>query len=252
MVSRGTAQGGHQGVAGAPPAPPAPSGGGGQGSESRRGDAVKAALIGAIATVAAAAIAGGVAVKTGAIEITNEVTGSDLDGLEARVASLEDDLATLQDDVAPQPPANRSDGSGTTTTEAATPEIWHETAGSPYPLPYSQTFDLDSPADDGDWGLGAGGSDVSLQIGSIERRLGDSGTSARMAIVDAPPSYETCASEERLVFKEGLATAEVVSGRMLCYQTSEGRWAYVHLVQLDDEARIGYFEIVVWKLPTDP
>jgi hypothetical protein len=151
-----------------------------------------------------------------------------------------------------QPPPSTTRITSSTSSTSPGVEVRRETGDVPYQLEYGREFDLDSPPGDGDWGLLSGGSDVSLQIGSIERRLGESGTSARMAIVDSPPSYETCGSEEGLLYKQSLDTAEVVSGRMLCYQTSEGRWAYVHIVNLDDEARVATFEIVVWKLPTDP
>lgn len=211
-------------------------------------------MIAAVATIVAALIAAVVAVTSGAIEISlrNEVSGSDTD-LEARVADLEGAVGALEDRLDEPSPPGDGDGDRTTpTTQLDVAEVWHETGETLFELPYSRGIDLDSPATDGDWGMDSGGTDLYVSVGSIERYISTSGTSARLAIVESPPTYEECSSEQGLVFESRLTTAEVVSGRMLCYQSSEGRWAYVHIVELDNEARIARLEIVVWKLATDP
>jgi hypothetical protein len=212
-------------------------------------------VIAAVATIVAALIAAVVAVTSGAIEISlrNEVSGSDTDDLEARVADLEGAVGALEDRMEEPAPPGDGDGDRTTpTTQPDVAEVWHETGETLFDLPYSRGIDLDSAATDGDWGMDSGGTDLYVSVGSIERYISTSGTSARLAIVESPPTYEKCSSEQGLVFEDRLTTAEVVSGRMLCYQSSEGRWAYVHVVELDNEARIARLEIVVWKLATDP
>jgi hypothetical protein len=224
---------------------------------------VRAAVIAATATIVAALIAAVVAITTDSVDVTFNDGSSESDELRATATSLQgqvEELTTENEELTTEleelreedRDRSRDPDPTTSTTSPPGSEVRRETGQTPYLLEYGKAFDLDSEPTDGDWGLSAGGSDVYLSIGSIERRLTTSGTSARMAIVDSPPSYETCASEVGLLYEGSLETEEVVSGRMLCYQSSEGRWAYVHIVDLDDEARVATFEIVVWKLPTDP
>ena len=71
----------------------------------------------------------------------------------------------------------------------------------------------------------------------------------RAAVVDGRPTLEEC---ERQTVLRSLTTAETVVGQNLCVQSSDKRWAYARIAAIDRSASTMAFEIVVWKLASDP
>jgi hypothetical protein len=72
-----------------------------------------------------------------------------------------------------------------------------------------------------------------------------------LAIVGAPPTIEDC--EAQTVRQGGsLEASQTVVGEQMCVRSGEGRWAYVRIAAIDTEAETMSFDIVVWKLQSDP
>jgi hypothetical protein len=72
----------------------------------------------------------------------------------------------------------------------------------------------------------------------------------RVAVVDDSPGLEDC--EKLTVLRPSTTTAETVVGQHLCVRSSDERWAHVRIAAIDRSASTMSFDIVVWKLSSDP
>jgi hypothetical protein len=154
-----------------------------------------------------------------------------------------------------QPPTNTTSGPSTSgTTETTTPpsttsttlevEVFRETDGAPVVV--ASCIDLDSQ--EPNWGVGSRNhKDLCVSFGA----LGAASVKAtRLAVVDAPPSFEDC--EKETVLRPSTTTGETVLRQHLCVRSSDKRWAHVRIAAIDRSASTMSFDIVVWKLRSDP
>jgi hypothetical protein len=154
-----------------------------------------------------------------------------------------------------QPPISTTSGPSTSgTTETTTPpsttsttlggEVFRETDGAPVVV--ASCIDLDSQ--EPDWGVGSRThKDLCVSFGA----LGAASVKAtRLAVVDDPPRLEDC--EKQTVLRPATTTAETVPTQHLCVRSSDKRWAHVRIAAIDRSASTMSFDIVVWKLPSDP
>jgi hypothetical protein len=107
------------------------------------------------------------------------------------------------------------------------------------PAQYGIDFDSLEP----DWGVAPGSGDlyVSPTVSSI--------TTRKLAIVGDPTLAQCEAATDIDI---NLEPAETVVDQQVCVQSSNGRWAYVRIADIDRDAETMSFDIVVWKLDTDP
>lgn len=155
-----------------------------------------------------------------------------------------------------QPPSSTTGGpstSGTTETTATPPsttsmtlagEVFRETDGAPVVV--ASCIDLDSQ--EPDWGVGSRShKDLCVSFGSNgAARI----NATRLAVVDDPPKLEDCGKQ--IVLRPSTTTAETVPRQHLCVRSSDKRWAHVRIAAIDRSASTMSFDIVVWKLPSDP
>jgi hypothetical protein len=73
---------------------------------------------------------------------------------------------------------------------------------------------------------------------------------SKLAIVKTPPKLEDC--QAQTVLRNSLTRAQRVVGQKVCAQSSEDRWAYLRIKTIDVSAQTMSFDIVVWKLTSDP
>ena len=154
-----------------------------------------------------------------------------------------------------QPPTSTTSSPSTSgTTETTTPpsttsttvagELLRETDGAPVVV--ASCIDLDSQ--EPDWGVGSRShKDLCASFGAngAARIL-----ATRLAVVDDPPRLADC--EKQTVLRPSTTTAETVPRQHLCVRSSDKRWAHVRIAAIDRSASTMSFDIVVWKLPTDP
>jgi hypothetical protein len=152
-----------------------------------------------------------------------------------------------------QPPTSTSSGpstSGTTeTTTAPTTsttleaEVFRETDGAPVVV--ASCIDLDSQ--EPDWGVGSRSfKDLCVAFGAS----GSARVTGTLAVLDDPPGLADC--EEQTVLRRSTTTAETVLRQDLCARSSDKRWAHVRIAAIDRSAGTMSFDIVVWKLASDP
>jgi hypothetical protein len=122
-------------------------------------------------------------------------------------------------------------------------EVFRRTGAAPVVV--GSCIDLDSQ--EPDWGVDSGGhKDLCVSFGA----LGSARVAAgRAAVVDGPPKLGECESQTVL---RSLTTAETVVGQNLCVQSSDKRWAHARIAAIDRSASTMAFDIVVWKLASDP
>jgi hypothetical protein len=177
--------------------------------------------------------------ETTRLESENEQLSATATSLEAENEEL---ARQLDDNVEAETPAT------TTAREAGDdPGVFRETSGTPLLLGAGSGADIDSQASN--WGVDGPGEDfgVSSSGNSISgRSFGD----VKFSLVDAPPTFAEC--EAQTVSQTFVEIAETVVGQKMCVLTTEGRRAYVHIAAMDPEAETISFDVVVWKLPTDP
>lgn len=160
--------------------------------------------------------------------------------LEQQIAELEEQKAALEADLeeAQQPP----DTGGTTAmTLDSTSEVRRESGDVPVTIALGSGIDLDTAAPN--WGVDASGTDVFVHEAPYI-------SGAEFVLVREPPAPANCAASTLLV--DTVTAAETVVGQQFCVHTDEGRWAYVRIAAIDTEASTMSFDIIVWKLPTDP
>jgi hypothetical protein len=160
------------------------------------------------------------------------------------------------DPTSQQPPTSTTTGpSNSGTTETTVPpsttsttlgpvRVFRETDGAPVVV--ASCIDLDSQ--EPDWGVGSRShKDLCVSFGA----LGAATVKAtRLAVVHTRPRFRDC--EKQTVLRPSTTTAETVPGQHLCVRSSDKRWAHVRIAAIDRSASTMSFDIVVWKLPSDP
>jgi len=113
------------------------------------------------------------------------------------------------------------------------------------PVVVGSCIDLDSQ--DPNWGVDSGGhKDLCVSFGAN----GSARVNARAAVVDGPPTVGDC--EKLTVPLSSTTTAETVVRQNLGVRSSDDRWAHVRIAAIDRSASTMSFDIVVWKLDSDP
>ena len=144
--------------------------------------------------------------------------------------------------------ATTTRGTTTTTAQPIAPEVFRKSEGSPVVIQWGRGFDLDSQAVN--WGIDSGVPDVVAKLDNFERHITGGPGNATFSIVDAIPTIDQCMA--MTVTTSYTATAETVAGQLFCVRTNEDRWGYVRIAQIHTEDRTVSFDVLVWKLPTDP
>jgi hypothetical protein len=132
----------------------------------------------------------------------------------------------------------------TTSTTLGPARVFRETDGAPVVV--ASCIDLDSQ--EPDWGVGSRShKDLCVSFGSNgAARI----NATELAVVGTPPRLADC--EEQTVRRPSTTTAETVPRQQLCVRSSDKRWAHVRIAAIDRSASTMSFDIVVWKLPSDP
>jgi hypothetical protein len=215
-------------------------------------------LIGAAATIVAAAITGVLAVNAGAVEVSLTDRQGEIDGLRSTATSLQrenEELtatnAELEDQVAEadeeaerttDTTAREGEAGGTTpTTSAGSPRtstVRRETGGTPLAFSYGYGVDLDSQ--DADWSIGRWGDGWDIALGNG----GDLNT-FEVVVVDHVPTEAEC--DDATVRQSSLPGDQFVEGTMMCTTTDEGRYAFVRVTSIDEEAETASFDVTVWE-----
>jgi cell division protein FtsB len=212
------------------------------------------------------------ALVTGTVTLYAKTASDERDDAQASATSLEGQVADLSDRNDQLTEANqdledenerlsrrttattgprddpRDEPQGTTTpttsgTSSSTPEVLRDTAGTPVEVPADDAIDLDSQ--EANWGIEGSGQD--LRVGYYASSV--SATDI-LEIVEAPPTPDVC--DAQTVRSSYLDDSQTVVGQQLCVRTDEGRWAYVRIAAIDTDASTISFDVVVWKLPSDP
>jgi hypothetical protein len=219
---------------------------------------IKVALIGAVATIIAAAIAGVVAINTGAVQVSVSDPQADIDDLRTTATSLQqenEELAAANTDLeeqlaeAEEAPARTTttttagdEGSTTPTTSADGPRtstVRRETGGTPLAFSYGYSVDLDSQ--EADWTVQDGQPSGWDLYWSPYTGL----STYEVVIFDHVPTEAEC--DDATVRQEGLREVQSVEGTMMCVLTSEDRYAFVRIADVDDEARTASLDVTVWE-----
>jgi hypothetical protein len=134
--------------------------------------------------------------------------------------------------------------SPSTTSTTVEDEVFRKTDGARVVV--ASCVDLDSQ--EPDWGVG------SRSHKDLCASFGASGSArilaTRLAVVDGPPRLADC--EKQTVLRQSTTTAETVPRQHLCVRSSDKRWAHVRIAAIDRSAGTMSFDIVVWKLDSDP
>ena len=227
--------------------PTGPVSGDDDGNDEHRpsGSDLKVALIGAAATILAAVIAAVVAVNTNAVEISLPQGGPSRDDLSESVTSLEDENESLRADKADlQQRLDQVTAVTNLPTTSPPPPgpigvVARQDTG--LPLNYWHGLDLDSTASD--WGVTGEieEMDIYLRVGvALEAR-----NAAQLAVMPKVPSFAECQHATGL--KDGLYEDETVAGTQLCVRTTEGAYAYVGIVNMDNRGSSVTLDVTLWK-----
>jgi hypothetical protein len=173
------------------------------------------------------------------------------------IATILTVIGTLEsdgDEGAPAPTSQQPPTSGTTKTTATPPStttsttlgyagVFRETDGAPAVV--ASCIDLDSQ--EPNWGVGSRShKDVCVSSGAMSEWI----NATRLTVVDGPPTLQDC--QKQTVLRRSTTAAETVVGRHMCVRSSEDRWARLRIAAIDTSANTMSFDIVVWKLPSDP
>jgi hypothetical protein len=71
-----------------------------------------------------------------------------------------------------------------------------------------------------------------------------------VAIVKSSPTLEDC--QAQTVLRNSLTRAQRVVGQKVCARSSDDRWVYLRIAEIDFSAQTMSFDILVWKLSSDP
>lgn len=180
-----------------------------------------------------------------AISQRNEIQDSSA-SLEVQVQELKaenDKLRAENDRLQEQLDKARNPGGSTPPPE---PEVFNQTGEVPVVVGLGSCIDLDSQ--EPNWGVDSGGKKdlcVSFGANGAARVL-----AGKVAVVDGPPAVDDCG--KLTVLRSSTTTAETVVGQHLCVRSSDDRWAHVRIAAIDRAASTMSFDIVVWKLDSDP
>jgi hypothetical protein len=153
-----------------------------------------------------------------------------------------------------EPPSSTTSGPSTSGTTETTPppsttstvdgEVFRETDGAPVVVASCIDLDRQEP----DWGVGSRShKDLCASFGSNGAARINATT---LAVVDDPPTLADC--ERQTVLRPSTTTAETVPRQHLCVRSSDKRWAHVQIAAIDRSASTMSFDVVVWKLDSDP
>ena len=130
-------------------------------------------------------------------------------------------------------------------TSSLGPGVFRQTGKVPVVIRVFSCIDLDSQ--EPNWGVDSGGKkDFCVSFGAD----GSATVNGRMAVVGRPPTIDDC--EKLTVPLSSTTTAETVVGQHLCIRSSDKRWARGRIAAIDRAASTMSFDIVVWKLDSDP
>lgn len=234
---------------GARPAPPPPrKAPDNHGQDGSRRTQILVAVIGAVATITAGALA----VNSGAVHVSLADPQAEADELRTTVASLErsnDDLQSRNEQLRQEVEALSNDAvetfSGTTTgvtssTEAPTSSVRRQTGDTPLTFTWAYSVDLDSI--DADWSV-AHGSDSGWDL--YLDGFGKLKTRGEVVLFDHVPTEAEC--RDATVRQTGLESSQSVVDAMMCVTTSEDRHAFVRLAAVDEQRRTASVDILVWE-----
>lgn len=174
---------------------------------------------------------------------------------EQRQAAVEPTTSATVASAATVAPVSATDSTDSTAAAAEAPTtsagtrrqsagVFSKTGGAPVVV--GSCIDLDSQ--EPNWGVGSRShKDICASFGSNgAARI----NATELAVVARPPTLEHC--EKQTVLRPSTTTAETVVGQHLCVRSSDKRWAHVRIAAIDRSASTMSFDIVVWKLPSDP
>jgi hypothetical protein len=179
-------------------------------------------------------------------------TSAELDSVNTKNEALEQTVDSLQEEnnstTTTRGVTTTTRGTTTTTAPPIAPEVFRESGPSPVVIQWGRGFDLDSQAVN--WGIDSGVPDIVAKLDNFERHITGGPGNATFSVVDAIPTIDQCMA--MTVTTSYTATAETVAGQLFCVRTNEDRWGYVRIAQISTDDRTVSFDVLVWKLPTDP
>lgn len=214
-------------------------------------------LIAMLGLAAALATTWGAVLKADAndLEDSNASLRAEKADLEAQISALEEDLDTVtadRDELSeaaenPDPDTSGSpdeDDTGTppVTTSASPREstVLRETGGSPVTFSSGYSIDLDSDLPDWDVKDTSSG-DLYYYDGSSGPRL----YTGEVSIIDHTPTEAEC--DDATVLQPDLQSGQTRQGLQICMRTNQDRFAYVHVVEIDEEANTITVDLIVWE-----
>jgi len=174
--------------------------------------------------------------------------------LEQQVTQLADDNTALQDDKADLQ-AQLDDLTATTTrlTDASeqpttgtsgqgsrSSTILRQTGDTPVTFTSSYAIDIDSP--DANWHVTQGGGDLSFYLSPSS---GPQLSTPEVAVVDHVATKAEC--EDATVRQPNLPRDQVQVGTQFCTRSYDGHTAYVHIADINTDARTITLDIIVWE-----
>lgn len=173
-----------------------------------------------------------------AISQRNEIQDSSA-SLEAQVQELKAENDRLQEQL------DEARNPGDSTSSSGPVGVFRQTGKVPVVIRVSSCIDLDSQ--EPNWGVDSGGKkDLCVSFGAD----GSARVNGSMAVVDSPPTIEDC--EKLTVPLSSTTTAETVVGQHLCIRSSDRRWVRGRIAAIDRAASTMSFDLIVWKLDSDP
>jgi cell division protein FtsB len=161
--------------------------------------------------------------------------------LEAQVSELEAELAGAEP-IAPTG-EDEPDGTGPPVTSSPSSQpasVLRDTGGTPLTFSSDYAIDLDSNAPD--WSVEQGHGDLRFFYGDSTGAFLGTG---EVSIVDHVPTKQDC--EDATVLLPSLPEELTRDGLQFCMRSSDDRVVYVHVVDIDEEAKTVTLDIVVWE-----
>lgn len=157
--------------------------------------------------------------------------------------------ASSADGGSPDPTSGADNRGSAAATEADFDDstIYRQTGEVPVVVAGGANIDLDSP--ESDWGVRTSNDHDFGPSGAV-LSIGRRDSEVKFALVKDQPTVEDCQSQT--VFDNFVDIPQTVVGQRMCVWSSQGRVAYVEIADIDKENDTMSFDIVVWKLETDP
>jgi hypothetical protein len=130
--------------------------------------------------------------------------------------------------------------------DETSPGVFRTTGDEPIVVGAGGDIDIDSL--EPDWGVRTS-SDQDFGPSTSTNSIG-ADSRVKFAFVRNRPTFAEC--EAQTVFDNIVRTEQTVEGQQMCVWSSQGRTAYVRVADIDRENETMSFDIVVWKLPSDP